>query len=207
MSMTAWTIERERASWLSRTRDLVDLTKPRISLMVLVTVAIAMYVGSSGDLSLVLTVNTLLGTALVAASASAWNQWLECDRDRRMPRTVDRPLPAGRLSAFEVATFGVVTGLAGLAYLACTVGPAPATWASATWFVYVCVYTPLKPYTTWNTAIGAVSGALPVVIGWSARRPILMRDWPLCFRCCSSGNSRISRRSLGFTESNTPGRE
>ena len=85
-----------------------------------------------------------------------------------MPRTADRPLPTGRLTAAEVLTFGTVTMLMGVGCLASTVGWSPALWAIATWFVYVCVYTPLKPYTSWNTAVGAISGALPIVIGWTA---------------------------------------
>jgi protoheme IX farnesyltransferase len=115
-----------------------------------------------------LLVHTALGTLLVAASASAWNQWLEQDLDARMARTADRPLPGGRLTSAEVATFGAATGLAGMVYLAALVNPLTAALGFVTWFLYVCVYTPLKPRTSLNTVVGAVAGAMPVLMAWAA---------------------------------------
>jgi protoheme IX farnesyltransferase len=112
--------------------------------------------------------NTLLGAGLVAAGGSALNQLIERKIDSRMKRTMKRPLPAGRISAEEAAMFGATLSGAGLAYLAATV-PAPATIAAAlTFILYAFVYTPLKTMTAWNTAVGAVPGALPPVIGWYA---------------------------------------
>ena len=113
-------------------------------------------------------VHTLIGTLLVASSASALNQWLEQNRDRLMKRTANRPLPAGRLRAAEVCLFAVVTVVIGLTYLTLAVNWLAAVWALTTWMVYVWVYTPMKSRTSANTIVGAVAGALPVCIGWSA---------------------------------------
>lgn len=152
----------------NRLLDLLDLVKPRISSMVLVTVALAAFVASGGHPDLFLVIHALIGTALVAASSGAFNQWLEQHIDAKMDRTSGRPLPAGRMSEAEVIAFGLATLTAGSAYLAITVGWPPMGWALATWLVYVCVYTPMKTWTHWNTFVGAVSGALPILIGWSA---------------------------------------
>lgn len=175
MSMTTIQVESKSAAWASHFRDLADLTKPRISAMVLVTVALSHFVASLGQPDLVVLFHILLGTTLVAASSGAFNQWLEADADARMDRTATRPLPAGRMSVSEVIAFGIMTFIAGTTYLALTVGWHPAAWAIATWFVYVCIYTPMKSRTHWNTVVGAVSGALPILIGWSATGGQL--DW------------------------------
>ena len=113
-------------------------------------------------------VHTLIGTLLVASSASALNQWLEQNRDRLMKRTANRPLPSGRMGATEVCLFAVVTVAIGLTYLALAVNWLAAAWALTTWLVYVWIYTPMKSRTAANTFVGAVAGALPVCIGWSA---------------------------------------
>lgn len=112
--------------------------------------------------------HAMLGTLLVASSASALNQFLERRLDLRMDRTADRPLPAGRLSVAEVITFSVVTIVAGEVYLALLVNLEAALWGLLTWTIYVWIYTPLKTRTPLNTAIGAIAGALPVFIGWAA---------------------------------------
>src|SRR5439155_18037626 len=108
------------------------------------------------------------GTLLVAASASAANQWLERRHDGRMARTASRPLPAGRLSGGEALVFSSVCFLGGFAQLALNVNLTCAGWALVTWAIYVLAYTPLKTVSATNTAVGAVAGALPVLIGWSA---------------------------------------
>jgi protoheme IX farnesyltransferase len=105
---------------------------------------------------------------LVAASASTLNQWLERRSDALMPRTVERPLPAGRLTSGEVLAFGVVTIVLGVLYLAWLVNVNTALMGLATWALYVLAYTPLKCRTTANTTIGAVAGAMPVLIGFTA---------------------------------------
>jgi protoheme IX farnesyltransferase len=111
---------------------------------------------------------TVLGAALVAASAGAMNQWWERLTDARMPRTANRPLPAGRLTPRQVLVFGVVTLVLGEAALAAGATPLAASMALATWLIYVVVYTPMKTRSPLNTAVGAASGALPILIGWTA---------------------------------------
>jgi len=162
----------------SRLADYVELTKPRISVMVLITVAAGALLGSSGIPDWWLLWHTLLGTALVAAGASALNQFLERDSDALMERTENRPLPAGRLQASEVLLLGSVLGIAGVAYLAIALPrPLAAVTAALTFFCYVFVYTPLKRRTSLNTLVGAVPGALPPVIGWAAVRGSI--DWDI----------------------------
>lgn len=156
-------------------RDLLELVKPRISAMVLVTVALSVFVASAGSPDLFILIHTLIGTALVAASSGAFNQWLEQESDAKMERTADRPLPAGRLSGAEVIAFGLATLVAGVSYLYLTVGWQPMFWSVVTWIVYVCIYTPMKTWTSWNTTVGAISGALPILIGSSAVSASL--DW------------------------------
>ena len=104
----------------------------------------------------------------MAGGASTLNQWMERARDARMRRTANRALPRGRLGAVEAASFGVGLGLAGTAILLWGANWLAAAVAVSTLLLYVFVYTPLKPWTTLNTAIGAIPGALPPVIGWAA---------------------------------------
>jgi protoheme IX farnesyltransferase len=158
-------------AWLdlkSKLLAYVSLTKPRIALMVLVTVAIGFLLGAPGAVSMTRLVLTLVGTGLVAGGASAWNMILERDRDARMRRTANRPLPSGRLSLLEAVCFGSTIALAGVAILFAGVNGLSAGVAALTFVLYVGVYTPLKSVTTLNTAIGAIPGALPPVIGWAA---------------------------------------
>ena len=151
----------------SRAADFVELTKPRIAVLVLFTVAAGALLARPLELGLLL--HTLLGTALVAAGASALNQLLERRSDALMRRTENRPLPAGRLLPGEVFVFGMGLGVAGLGYLALAVRqPLTVLVAAVTFVSYVFVYTPLKKRTTLNTLIGAVPGALPPVIGWTS---------------------------------------
>ncbi|MGD9723682.1 MAG: heme o synthase [Pirellulales bacterium] len=180
MSMTALSIDERRGSLSTRVADYVELTKPRISAMVLVTVGVAALVADWGPPGGWLLLHTLLGTALIAASASAFNQILERETDARMERTRNRPLPAGRLSVAQVATFGGLTLVLGFLELALAV-KLPTLWLGLlTWFLYVCVYTPLKTRTSANTAVGAVAGALPVLMGFSAvGAPLDLRAWSM----------------------------
>jgi protoheme IX farnesyltransferase len=160
---------RERsADWLLTLCDYLELTKPKISVLVLVTVAVSMFVATWGPPSPWLLVNTLIGTALVAASASALNQRLEWRSDALMDRTLFRPLPAGRLTERDALIFGTAAIVAGLLYLAVAVNWLTAALGAATWLLYVVIYTPLKRITPLNTVIGAVAGALPTLMGWSA---------------------------------------
>jgi protoheme IX farnesyltransferase len=155
----------------ARVAAYVSLTKPRLVVLVLVTVAVGFLVGArtgGAGVSLLSLMATVLGTALVAGGAGALNQWLERDRDARMRRTANRALPSGRVSPSEAAVFGGLLNLLGMTTLLVSTNPLAATVAALTSLLYVFVYTPLKPVTTLNTVIGALPGALPPVIGWVA---------------------------------------
>jgi protoheme IX farnesyltransferase len=156
---------------LTRTRlaDYLELTKPRVGVLVLFTVAAGAWLAARGAPDPTALVHALIGTGLVVAGASALNQLLERYSDALMQRTENRPLPAGRLQPLEVLLFGLTSGLLGLGYLVGTLRQPVAAVVAATAFAsYVFVYTPLKRKTTLNTLVGAVPGALPPVIGWTA---------------------------------------
>jgi protoheme IX farnesyltransferase len=153
----------------SRIADYVELTKPRIAVLVLFTVAVGGLLAHSATLDLMQLVHAIVGTALVASGASVLNQWLERVTDAAMRRTENRPLPSGRLSAPEALAFGVVLSVLGLGYMFLLMTHVLAPMLTAATLVsYVFLYTPLKRVTTLNTLIGAVPGALPPVIGWTA---------------------------------------
>jgi protoheme IX farnesyltransferase len=162
----AW--PRARWGWSARFVGYVELTKPRIVASELVTVAVAANVASRGTISAWLLIDTVIGAGLVAASAGALNQWWEQAADARMDRTAGRPLPTGRLTPWHASAFGVATLAAGLTALVWRVGFTPAAVALATWLIYVLAYTPLKSRSPLSTMVGAVSGSLPVLIGWTA---------------------------------------
>jgi protoheme IX farnesyltransferase len=154
-----------------RVADYLELTKPRIALMVLLTVAAGALLASAGTPDWGIVGHTLAGTALVAAGASALNQLFERESDQLMRRTENRPLPAGRLAPLEVLLFGVLLGSGGVWYLTMSLHqPLAALLAALTFVSYVFIYTPLKRMTTLNTLVGAIPGALPPVIGWAAVR-------------------------------------
>jgi len=159
---------RERAGLAAKLRDYIELTKPRIVMLELVTVVVAAHLAMPWGIPTSVLLQTVAGAALVAASAGAFNQWWEQSTDALMKRTSVRPLPAGRLTTRDVVIFGVITLLIGLAELGVGVSLLTAGVALATWVVYVFVYTPLKTRSPLNTAVGAISGALPILIGWTA---------------------------------------
>jgi protoheme IX farnesyltransferase len=153
----------------ARALDYVELTKPRIAVLVLFTVAAGYWLASGAELELAGLLHTVLATALVAAGASALNQFLERHSDALMRRTEHRPLPAGRLLPIEALLFGLALGIGGLIYLAVAIRqPLAVLVAALTFAGYVFLYTPLKRKTTLNTLVGAVPGALPPVIGCTA---------------------------------------
>jgi protoheme IX farnesyltransferase len=145
-----------------------SLTKPRLVVLVLVTVAVGFLLGARGSAHPTILAATVIGTAMVAGGAGALNQWLERSRDRLMRRTMTRALPSGSLLPAEALAFGVGLAFAGTLLLLIAVNGLAAAIAAITLILYVLAYTPLKPLTTLNTAIGAVPGALPPVIGWAA---------------------------------------
>ncbi|HEX4953310.1 MAG TPA: heme o synthase [Thermoanaerobaculia bacterium] len=151
--------------------DLAELTKSRITILVVVTAA-AGYLLASGDRSLWQAhfAWTLLGTALLAAGASALNQVLERDLDALMQRTMHRPLPAGRLDPDVALGVGAALVVAGLAVLVQTTNLLTAALGAATVLAYLFLYTPLKRKTSLATVVGAVPGAIPPMMGWAAVR-------------------------------------
>jgi protoheme IX farnesyltransferase len=154
---------------LARLDDYLQLVRPRIALLVLFTVGAGGLLASRAASDLAVIVHAVIGTALVASSASCLNQWVERDGDARMRRTENRPLPASRLASAEALALGAALGAGGLVYLLASVRqPLAAGLAGLALVGYVGVYTPLKRRTTLNTLIGAVPGALPPVIGWTA---------------------------------------
>lgn len=152
----------------SRASDFSALAKPRLNLLVVASALVGFVMGG-GDLSnAARVVFTVVGTALVAGGASAFNQVIERHVDALMRRTRLRPLPDGRLQAPEAMLFATVLSLAGLAMLAIGVNPLSAVVALTTLLTYVAIYTPLKQRSSFSTVIGAIPGALPPVIGWAA---------------------------------------
>ncbi len=157
-----------RRGLVGRICDYVEIAKPRISAFVLITVAAGFLLSSNGTIQLSALCHALLGIALVAAGSSALNQYIERRSDARMERTLGRPIPSGRLAAAEVLAFGILAGLLGCVYLAVTVNWMTALLTGLTYLAYTLIYTPLKRVTVFNTVVGAVPGALPPVLGWTA---------------------------------------
>ena len=147
-----------------------DLVKARLTLLVLLTTLVGFYVGHRGPMDFLLMFHTLLGTALVASGAAALNQLLEREHDAKMRRTASRPLPSGRLQPVTVMLFGGVCALVGTLYLALLVNPLTSVLGAVSLICYLFIYTPLKRLTWLNTAVGAVPGALPPLMGWAAAR-------------------------------------
>ncbi|SFH79572.1 heme o synthase [Planctomicrobium piriforme] len=145
-----------------------QLAKPRIALMVLLTVTVGYVIGSRGVWQPWPLLHACFGILLAVVASSSLNQLIERKTDARMPRTKSRPLPSARLSAFEVLVFALFCGVVSVVYLYFTVNPITAWLTLATIVLYALCYTPLKRYTSLCTVIGAVPGALPPVLGWAA---------------------------------------
>jgi protoheme IX farnesyltransferase len=150
--------------------DLMELVKARLSLLTVATAMAGFALGVKDTWTWLLLASTLAGTALSAAGAAALNQWWERDLDARMKRTQDRPLPAGRMAASDALITGAVLSVSGVLILALFANLLAAFLAAATIIFYILIYTPLKRVTELNTIVGAVPGALPPLIGWTAAR-------------------------------------
>lgn len=156
---------------MSRLRDWNELAKSRIVLLSLAVAAGAFVLGSGGAPVAYGVLGALLGgLALVGAGCGAFNQVLERDLDKRMKRTANRPLPTGRMSLREAIAFGTVTSILGLVVLAVWVNSLTSFLAFLTLLSYVAIYTPMKRKSAFSTLIGAVPGALPPLMGWTAAR-------------------------------------
>jgi protoheme IX farnesyltransferase len=152
----------------TRRADFLELTKPRITFLVTLTTLVGFVLGARGGASPQALVAAVVGTALVASGASTLNMYLERRVDARMQRTRERPLPSGRLRPAEALGFGLLLTLVGLGGLLFFTNRLAAAVALVTWLSYVFAYTPLKTRTSLSTIVGAVPGALPPVIGWTA---------------------------------------
>jgi protoheme IX farnesyltransferase len=154
----------------TRVSSFFELTKPRITFMVLIATLVGFYMGSPNTLQVLLLFHTILGTGMIAAGASAFNEYFERDLDARMLRTRGRPIPDGRLSPADALTFSLIISIGGIVYLAAFVNLLTAAIGAGTLLAYIFLYTPLKTRTTWCTLIGAFPGATPPLMGWAAAR-------------------------------------
>ena len=152
--------------------DYWRLTKPEVTFLVAVTTAAGFYLGcpAPSPIPWIPFLHTLLGTLLVASGAAVLNQWMEYPFDATMRRTARRAVAAGRIDPKRALMFGAFLSLAGLAYLLLAAGGLPSLLALATLAGYLCIYTPLKRITPLCTLVGAIPGAVPPLIGWTAAR-------------------------------------
>jgi protoheme IX farnesyltransferase len=153
-----------------RIADYVALTKPRLNFLVVATSAAGYYLGATSSIDILPMASAVAGTALVAGGAAVLNQVYERDTDALMQRTRRRPLPDGRVTATDATVFGAVLSAGGLLLLAVRSNVLAALLAAATLVTYLLVYTPMKRRTSLSTLVGAVPGALPPLIGWTAAR-------------------------------------
>jgi protoheme IX farnesyltransferase len=148
--------------------DLAELVKARLTLLVLVTAAVGFYLGSEPPIDYMALFHVVFGTAAAAAGAAALNQWWERSADALMRRTKMRPIPAGRVPPLQALVLGVLLSIFGVGYLAVVCNLLSAALTAITIAIYIFAYTPLKRTSTANTAVGAIPGAIPPMIGWAA---------------------------------------
>lgn len=158
-------------------RDYIELTKPRITWLILMSTGIGYFYGLPAaanwweflkSIPLLSLIHTVIGTGLIASGTAALNQWYEREADRKMRRTAMRPLPAGKMSARRAMWFGVALSVAGFVELWLGVNLLSAAVGALTLSSYLFLYTPLKQRTWWSTTVGAFPGAMPPVIGYAA---------------------------------------
>jgi len=149
-------------------RDYLELTKPRITILIVICTAVGFCFGGRGPFRPAILLHALLGTALMASGTSALNQWYECATDARMRRTSNRPIPAGRISRSRAFAFGMALAVAGAIELVLETNPLAAALGLFTLLSYLLVYTPLKQLSPSCTTVGAVPGAMPPLIGYAA---------------------------------------
>ncbi len=147
--------------------DFLSLTKFRLSALVIITTFFGFWLNSKGSINFSLLLHTLIGATLAAFGAAIFNQLMEIEPDSRMKRTADRPLPALRVEPGMAFAMGWLLSAFSLIHLARMVNVEAAAITALTLAVYLFIYTPLKQRSAWNTIIGAVSGALPPLIGWA----------------------------------------
>lgn len=181
MNVSAAELAESRAIGLrDRLSSFVELTKPRIAIMLLLTSAAGFYIGTKGSFDFVLFANAMIGILLLAFGVATLNQYIERRTDALMERTAKRPLPTGRVTPNEALIFGLVQCLVAELYLFFLVNPLTAVLGISVIVGYVLLYTPLKTRTTASTAIGAIPGAMPPLMGWTAAADeITLGAWAL----------------------------
>ncbi len=162
-------------------KDYVELTKPRITWLILMSTAVGYAFGHRGEWALLPILHMLLGTGLIASGTAALNQWMEREADKLMRRTAQRPIPAGRLSASRALAFGIALSLAGFVELWLGLNLLTALLGAATLASYLFIYTPLKQRTPLSTLVGAFPGAMPPVIGYAAASGLLNQEAGILF--------------------------
>jgi protoheme IX farnesyltransferase len=170
----------ERISLRERLAAYAELTKPRITFLIVLTAAAGFCLASRGGVNYLALVSSLLGIGLLSSGIATLNQYIERDLDGLMRRTADRPLPSGKLMPWEALLFGVTLTVLAEVYLAALVNPLTALLGLTVIAGYLFGYTPLKTRSTLSTLVGAFPGAMPPLIGWSAARGDLSVDaWVL----------------------------
>jgi protoheme IX farnesyltransferase len=152
----------------TKTSDFIELTKPKLTSLVLFSTFVGFYAGIPGSIPLLQLIHTLVGTALMSGGASAFNMYSELQTDAMMDRTALRPLAAGRLRSGQALVFAFLISIGGLIYLFALANPITGLLSAIIFACYLFLYTPLKTRTWMSTLIGAVPGALPIVMGWTA---------------------------------------
>ena len=170
MKATVETMEPESLTDRSAWSVFSDLVKVRLTTLVLLTTLAGFYLASTDGMQVVLLLHTMVGTALLACGSSVLNQYLERHHDSLMPRTESRPLPAGLMHPERALWFGILLSVTGCFYTWFLVNLLTCILGTLTLALYIFVYTPLKRLTSFNTVVGAIPGALPPLMGWTAVR-------------------------------------
>lgn len=158
----------------------LELTKPRLTLLVLASAFLGFFMAGTGPLNVSLLFNTLAASALLGGGVNALNQYLERGIDARMTRTQNRPIPSGRIPPKRALLFGGLLTITGILHLYASTNLLAGHLGLLTAASYLLVYTPLKQITPWNTLAGAIPGALPCMLGWAARQNALSPEaWSL----------------------------
>jgi len=172
--------DRARLSLNERLSAYIELTKPRITFLVVLTAVAGFCMGSSSGIDLLRLINMSIGIGLLSSGLSTLNQYMERELDRLMRRTQGRPLPTGKLRPSEAAVFGIVLSISATIYLAVFINQLSALLGLITFATYLFVYTPLKVKTTLSTVLGAFPGAMPPFIGWvAATGHVTLEAWIL----------------------------
>ena len=166
---------------LSRPLAYLTLAKPDVTFLVVITTALGYAIGVRGPVDVIALLRVVFGTTLLAAGASALNQYVEREADAKMRRTAHRPLPLGILPPVEALAFGLSLAAGGALFLLFAVNALACLLGVVTCALYLGAYTPLKSRTHWATFVGAFPGAVPPLIGWAAARGSLDRDAWLLF--------------------------